>query len=1195
MGLEHVVFGVQNIEALLGVLRSHGVANANIKAFEALLSKLVASDFSSFHASKSWLNDSMKSYSNLGKLLSIAKEFGQGKIPLKVVSEKLSSDYLDVAQACREAKVALQRFNDVATKASNKTIGLISRSLRDTRMLPTTMYGENMATFIKIIEKSGSDAGVSIENTMDGGFVFAGSTSPPNALVTTKGLKLGENWQALVVKLNATGNISWARTLVGGSSGALGAYGFSIKEIPWGERGYVLTGVICDQPNCDVKTGHQNIFMVRIHANGTYAWGQVLSGSGGTNRLDEARSVQMTSDRSFVLTGKITGLGPASEADILVAKAFENGTFSWANILTGSGSGEGYSILEAQDKGFVITGVCSSNLMVAKVNETGDVLWARTYGGSASGHGTSIIELSDKSLVFTGYVSNFGADSDAGLAVVKVNEVGQPIWATVIEGSTENSGGPAMQKTNDDKIVVAGSIDSKTVVAKIDAAGKNLWVNQILNVATTSFPDVEGLQVLKDDSIVLIGTDTSQVEFPKILVAKLNASGWIDNCSSVQTTSENIKYIAADNISVSNITLSSSSILPSALSSIQMNDEEFTSSLDQKTVCSAFQPIPIMTTASPIPTTGSSGSTTTSPSNNNGLIIGFIVGGVVLLGGAIILMSLLIKKKCCRGKKPIEQSLKEPLAYEFDEETDELPSESSTSENEASVASRDMIRRPKAFLLAQAVEQSKVEAIENLLSIKVNIDTRLNRGCTALHLAAMQRQVQVVTFLLRMKADVQMLNEQNETAFDIAMQKQYSDVLNALAGSRILRVWKGKKTPPGSIPSYQPVAIKDKGCAPGFIARTDYGKQWVMKLGWPEKNVRVSETLMSTRGRNHRRSEVMAVKEKVAADLYALLSMERYYVAKHRLAILDPVNDYSMQHRDMPLLLEEFDRGRRADRVVRECVHIASKWVDGYQNLNTLRSCLQPLNEQEQESFTNLAKIPFGQGQIPEEVEIEGKLVPLVGLVELLAVARLLGDTDVLGGNADNAGYVVERDAGGTPIAARVVKIDAGEAFSFNPREHMHSRLLQSLSALSEDSASDKKDIQFANQREVQIKWQLLSETQKNRFIAVFKKGLAMLRKPGFLDLLIRRRGLFDKARSAGKRLITDKMIEGLIKRFDWYLKLQERDDVYGLELATRATELAPQIAAFNPKTFGLANYSTEEVDRLLADDAQVDDGLSVV
>ena len=67
-----------------------------------------------------------------------------------------------------------------------------------------------------------------------------------------------------------------------------------------------------------------------------------------------------------------------------------------------------------------------------------------------------------------------------------------------------------------------------------------------------------------------------------------------------------------------------------------------------------------------------------------------------------------------------------------------------------------------------------------------------------------------------------------------------------------------------------------------------------------------------------------------------------------------------------------------------------------------------------------------GEGWVSQSVRLEGgAVVPILGLMEVLAASRLLADTDVLGGGGKNAGFVVERDGDGHPLAVRVVKVRA--------------------------------------------------------------------------------------------------------------------------------------------------------------------------
>ena len=85
------------------------------------------------------------------------------------------------------------------------------------------------------------------------------------------------------------------------------------------------------------------------------------------------------------------------------------------------------------------------------------------------------------------------------------------------------------------------------------------------------------------------------------------------------------------------------------------------------------------------------------------------------------------------------------------------------------------------------------------------------------------------------------------------------------------------------------------------------------------------------------------------------------------------------------------------------------------------------------------------EGWVPQSVRLErgGVVVPILGLMEVLASSRLLADTDVLGGGGKNAGFVVERDGDdgrGRPRAVRVVKVRSPRAAVVSGRESEPAR-----------------------------------------------------------------------------------------------------------------------------------------------------------
>ena len=393
------------------------------------------------------------------------------------------------------------------------------------------------------------------------------------------------------------------------------------------------------------------------------------------------------------------------------------------------------------------------------------------------------------------------------------------------------------------------------------------------------------------------------------------------------------------------------------------------------------------------------------------------------------------------------------------------------------------------------------------------------------------------------------------------------------AHKALLRVWQGKYGE--GLPHYKPSASKEVGTSVGFIAekavtkpgKESAGKRWMAKLGLPDPSDAAVSSL-STRRKDFQRTTITSIKEKIAADVYAILGNGHFYVPKHRLANLKIMNDYTKTHPVAVALLESLNRGKPESEWLTESVHLMSKWMSDYQDLDSLKDCvMDPSNPVDSQlSFMDC----LGVGHVPEHAMVNGKVVPILGLMEIMAVSRLLGDTDVLGGGGKNAGFVVERDGEGTPLAIRLVKIDAGESFNFDGADN---QLIQSFNRRSRaQKLKDPKDLQFGNNQPINIKWDSLSAKQRRAFLETLKKGLGYLKKEANLDLLVKRKGEFDKAAPPGKRLLSEAMINDFKEGWVDYMNIQSEEDIYGDVL--KPITLPRPATIFRPKHFGAVHLS---------------------
>jgi hypothetical protein len=220
-----------------------------------------------------------------------------------------------------------------------------NHGFRDAWVVKTDASGNSQ--WRKCFGGSDYDEARQVQETADGGYVFAGYTYSQNGDVS--GYHGGEDgW---IVKLNTNGVIEWERVMGGTNVDEF----WSVQQTQDG--GYVAAGV--------TYSGDGDITLTNTNYDG-YGWVVKLDGSGNTQWQKfigggpdaQFRSVCQTSDGGYLATGLESSIDVFY--DLHVCKLGATGELQWRRRLGGSGTDYGHAVRQASDGGYIVVGETTS-------------------------------------------------------------------------------------------------------------------------------------------------------------------------------------------------------------------------------------------------------------------------------------------------------------------------------------------------------------------------------------------------------------------------------------------------------------------------------------------------------------------------------------------------------------------------------------------------------------------------------------------------------------------------------------------------------------------------------------------------------------------------------------------------------------------------------------------------------------------
>jgi hypothetical protein len=256
-----------------------------------------------------------------------------------------------------------------------------------------------------------ADYGMSVQQTLDSGYIMAGSRN-------ASGIDSRNLW---LIKTDSSGNEEWNKTF-GGNQWDLG-----LTALETSDGGYIILG-----DTESYGAGDSDVWLIKTDSSGNEEWNKTFGG----NDTDYGMSVQQTRDDGYIVTGSTNSSGTGN-AELWLIKTNSLGNEQWNKTFGGNDRDEGQTVQQTSDDGFIVAGATSSrgagemDIWLIKTDSSGNEEWNKTYGGNqwdvSSFHyfGHAIHLISDDEYMIIGSTKSYGA-GDWDIWLVKARAPGNP-------------------------------------------------------------------------------------------------------------------------------------------------------------------------------------------------------------------------------------------------------------------------------------------------------------------------------------------------------------------------------------------------------------------------------------------------------------------------------------------------------------------------------------------------------------------------------------------------------------------------------------------------------------------------------------------------------------------------------------------------------------------------------------------------
>jgi hypothetical protein len=268
----------------------------------------------------------------------------------------------------------------------------------DIYLIKTDANGDTIWT--KTFGGDQEDAGFSVQQTFDGGYIVAGYIDFWNA----------EAPGIYIIKTTSDGDTLWTKRY--GGPGI--EYSTEIKQtLP--DSGFIIVGqtIVSD-------SGYYDIYLIKTDSSGDTLWTKMIGGA----LNDKGESIKQTPDKGYIITGQTESFG-AGWWDVYLIKTNSVGDTLWTRTYGGTGDDGGNFVHVTNEGAYIVTGSTHSfgeglyNIYLIKTDVSGNTIWDQVLSPDYFSVGHCVRQTSDGGYIITGASHSSGQISDVILVKTK--------------------------------------------------------------------------------------------------------------------------------------------------------------------------------------------------------------------------------------------------------------------------------------------------------------------------------------------------------------------------------------------------------------------------------------------------------------------------------------------------------------------------------------------------------------------------------------------------------------------------------------------------------------------------------------------------------------------------------------------------------------------------------------------------------